>query len=70
MDTVEIPRETLELLEAQLDKAITVCNNAGPTDFRDLQQPPELTYAGATGWSRAAMENTLITLRCWTNPDC
>ena len=66
MDSIEIPRSTIEMLEAQLDKAIKVCSNAGPTDFEDLNQPPELTYAGATGWSRAAMEQTLFVLRCWT----
>ena len=60
MDSIEIPRSTVEMLEAQLDKAIKVCNEAGPTDFENLNQPPELTYAGATGWSRAAMEQTLF----------
>ena len=53
------------MLEAQLDKAIKVCDEAGPTDFEDLNQPPQLTYAGATGWSRAAMEQTVFVLRWW-----
>ena len=48
---------------ARMDKAIDVCDNAESTDFRDPMQDPTYTYPGATGWSRACMTDTVITLR-------
>ena len=67
METIEIPKATVEMLEAKLQEAIDICIEAGPTDLDNPNQAPTSTYAGATGWSTATMSQTLFTLRCWTD---
>ena len=63
METIEIPRPLLEQMLARMDKAISVCDHAESTDYRDPRQDPTHTYPGATGWSRACMTDTVFTLR-------
>ena len=63
METVAIPRDVLENMLARFDRAISVCDNAESTDFRDPMQDPTYTYPGATGWSRACMTDSVLTLR-------
>ena len=63
METVAIPRDVIEHMLARFDAAITVCDNAESTDFRDPMQDPTYTYPGATGWSRACMTDSVLTLR-------
>ena len=48
------------MLEAQLDKAIKAAMKQARLTSKILNQPPELTYAGATGgheqrWSRRCL---------------
>ena len=63
MESIAIPRDLLEQMLDRMDRAIDVCDNAESTDFRDPMQDPTYTYPGATGWSRACMTDTVITLR-------
>ena len=63
MESVAIPRDLLESMIDRMNKAISVCDNAETTDFRDPRQDPTLTYPGATGWSRACMTDTVLVLR-------
>jgi len=63
VETIEIPRPLLEQMLARMDKAISVCDRAESTDYRDPEQDPTLTYPGATGWSRACMTDAVFTLR-------
>lgn len=63
MQDVVIPRHQLQFIIDRMDEAIRVCEDAETTDWRDPMQDPCKTYPGATGWSRACMGDTVITLR-------
>jgi len=63
VETIEIPRTVLQEMLDRMDRAISVCDRAESTDYRDPFQDPTLTYPGATGWSRACMTDTVFTLR-------
>jgi hypothetical protein len=55
MKTVNVPLTTLETLIEGLENAVNVCYTA-------LDNPEEQGYPYATGYSRAAMQQTLKTL--------
>ncbi len=56
METVNVPITTLETLIEGLESAILVCYTA-------LDNPIEQGYPYATGYSRAAMKETIKTLQ-------
>ena len=63
---VEIDRQELEWLLAQMRRAEGYCRNARPSsrgaDRSELFEEPTNFYSGASGYARACLENAILTL--------